>query len=67
MVLTPTATVQQVEAAMCSDLATSTVPIETSAGELAFLYYGWEFVGVSDVVGVPGVLPRKLTGVRRGV
>lgn len=58
MALSSTATVQQVEAAMCSDLATSTVPIETSAGELAFLYYGWEFVGVSDIsTAFPGFCP----------
>jgi hypothetical protein len=37
MALSPDSTVQQVEAAMCADLSTSTVPIETSAGELAFV------------------------------
>ena len=58
MALSPDSTVQQVEAAMCADLSDSTVPIETSAGELAFRYYGWEFVGVSDVsTAFPGFCP----------
>ncbi|HEY6469889.1 MAG TPA: hypothetical protein VI434_08980 [Candidatus Dormibacteraeota bacterium] len=58
MTLGPSATVQQVEAAMCSDLNTSTIPIETSAGELAFRYYGWVFVGVSDIsTAFPGFCP----------
>jgi hypothetical protein len=49
LALTPDASVQQVEAAMCADVRTSTIPIETSTGELAFRYYGWTFVGLSDI------------------
>jgi hypothetical protein len=49
LALSPAASVQQVETAMCTDLKTSTTPIETSAGQLAFRYYGWQFVGVSDI------------------
>ncbi len=58
MALTPNADVQQVESAMCKDLQTSTIPIETSAGELAFRYYGWQFVGISDIsTAFPGFCP----------
>lgn len=49
MALSPEAVPEQVETAMCTDLKTSTIPIETSAGQLAFRYYGWNFAGIGDI------------------
>jgi hypothetical protein len=49
MALSSAAVQQQVETAMCTDLKTSTIPIETSAGQLAFRYYGWKFSGIGDI------------------
>lgn len=43
MALGPNATPDQALRAMCSDLHTSSIPIETSAYRLAALYYGWKF------------------------
>lgn len=37
------ATPSEVERALCSDLPTSTIPIETDIYHLAALYYGWSF------------------------
>jgi hypothetical protein len=49
MALSSEAVPQQVETAMCADLKTSTIPIETSSGQLAFRYYGWNFAGIGDI------------------
>jgi hypothetical protein len=43
MTLGPYATPGQVEEALCSDLSNSTIPIASSAYQIAALYYGWSF------------------------
>jgi hypothetical protein len=43
MSLGPNATPGQVNAALCTDIKNSTIPIETGAYQLAALYYGWSF------------------------
>src|SRR5436305_443997 len=43
MQLGPTPTPDQVRLAMCTDVRTSTIPIELSAEEIASRYYGWRF------------------------
>jgi hypothetical protein len=43
MSLGPYATPSQVEEALCADLRTSTIPIETSAYKISALYYSWSF------------------------
>ena len=43
MSLGPNATPSQVDAALCSDIGHSTIPIETGAYHLAAMYYGWSF------------------------
>jgi hypothetical protein len=60
MALSSDADVQQVETAMCTDLKNSTIPIETSAGQLAFRYYGWQFAGIGDITtAFPGFCPQR--------
>jgi hypothetical protein len=43
MSLGPDASPGQVNAALCTDLNNSTIPIETGAYHLAAMYYGWTF------------------------
>lgn len=43
LALGPTASPSEVEAAICSDMAHSTIPIEQGAYQLAALYNGWSF------------------------
>lgn len=43
MSLGPDATPSQVDAALCSDIGHSTIPIETGAYHLAAMYFGWSF------------------------
>jgi hypothetical protein len=43
MSLGPDVTLAEVQEALCADLHNSTIPIETSAYNMAALYYGWRF------------------------
>jgi hypothetical protein len=39
-------------------LKTSTIPIETSSGQLAIRYYGWNVAGIGDITtAFPGFCP----------
>lgn len=57
MIIGPNAVPNQVLQAMCSDLRTSTIPIELSAYELASRYYGWRF-GIDLSSEFPGACPK---------
>jgi hypothetical protein len=51
MSIGPDATPGQVQTALCADLRTSTIPIETSVYRISALYYGWSFgIDPTDVL-----------------
>jgi hypothetical protein len=62
MALDPNASAQAVESAICADMSNSTIPIETSAYQIAAIYYRWIFgaINPADVLttgGCPVSLP----------
>jgi hypothetical protein len=44
MALGPNASAQVVETAICADLRNSTIPIETGAVNMAYIYYRWSYL-----------------------
>jgi hypothetical protein len=61
MSLGPDATPGDVVRAECADVAHSTIPIETSAVELATTYYGWKFA-FDPTAGLPSGICHAPTG-----
>jgi hypothetical protein len=61
MSLGPYATPTEVQTALCADLRTSTIPIETSTYEISALYYGWSFGVDPSQILLNGGCPTPVT------